>query len=1080
MAVKVTLVPLLNMLTSGSEVTLPASVAADDIIVIIFASDGDISSLASSGGITMTEILDVTEGNCGLNVLVGRASGSETTQDVTWTGSQQGRFMALRISGVDNGIAIADIADIIGTEATSSAATTLAAPAITTGTDDTLAIAAVCVDRDRLDSGDVVTWTSGTDVGVAGSSGGANGAGLAVAEKDMASGGGTLDATFGTWASDQCVAIQFNILSVAAGPTFDRSLSDTVTVSSTLSRAGSTYNRVPIPNAALSITEQLNREGSTYNRQPPTEALGTIGVTLTRTQGHVRSITDALGSLGETLSRIQQHTRALSETDNTVNTSDTVTRFIEYTRSVTGSVTISDVLSRVQNHIRNLTESETISDVLSRVIQYFRSLNETVTLSDALSRIKCYIRSDADTVTVSDTVEGLTTLEIEFAETVTVSDDVTGIRKLLRTLSDTITQSDSLTRMIEYMRSLNNTVTVSDLLTRFQAHFRSLSDTISVSDSLTRMIQYFRSLSESPSLSDQVTRNQEHTRSLSDTISVSDVDTRAIGFFRSLADTITVSDALSRMVQYFRSLSNTVSISEVLSRAKGFFRSLSDTISVSDVLTGIRKLLRTLSDTLSISDTLSRMVAYMRSLSNTVSVSDQLSRMVTYTRSLSDTITTSDVVTRVLAKLRTLTETITVSDTLSKMVQYFRTLTDTISLSDSLSRMIAYFRSPSTNFSLDRLLAYYKFDESSGNVLNRAAEVGSVDEIPNSDLTLLGGFTQGVLGKIKQALSLNGTTGKGRALGASVAEWKLTVDGSKFSVVAWIKFDNFAGQVFPFGQTNGNANDSGIGLRVNTNRTITFDLGKVTVDDFQFVTTETFDNDTTFQFLAFTYDDATGDLKVQINGNAIETSGGHNFTNTDNPERAWEIGQNTADASFLPGDLDEMSVWGRVLSPAEIISLYNAGNGRELSQETVVVSDLLTKIQASARQLVDTIVSSDIVTRIQNHLRTITDTVTQSDTVTRMIQYFRSLAETISISENLSRTQKHVRTILDTQSISDTVSRFVEYTRSLADTISISSLVTGFKKIFKKSIDATGFARGTDATAFTRGTDAINASDLDE
>lgn len=198
---------------TSATVTLPASVAADDIIILCISMDNAPTTFANSGGITMVEFGIDNEPSVTLVYMIGRASGGETTQNITWLGSQQGRIMALRISGVDSSAALLDLIDIIGA-VTSGAGTTGNVAAITSTETDTLAICAVAVDRDRVDGADGLSDAQGfTEVGTSGSSGGANGAGLIVAEKDLASVGGSLSPTFGTWASDGFVTKMFNIFS---------------------------------------------------------------------------------------------------------------------------------------------------------------------------------------------------------------------------------------------------------------------------------------------------------------------------------------------------------------------------------------------------------------------------------------------------------------------------------------------------------------------------------------------------------------------------------------------------------------------------------------------------------------------------------------------------------------------------------------------------------------------------------------------------------------------------------------------------------------------------------------------------
>jgi len=197
--------------TTSASINLPSSVAADDLILFICAFDGSVSNLGNSGGLTMNEI---TLEDQGANTYIcgwSRASGGETTQTITWTGSQQCRVMTLRISGVDS---TGDPIDQIGAGTSQSSATTQIVFGVNSSEADTLAIAAVCVDRNRVDSGDVLTTANGfSDVGTSGSSGGSNGAGLCVADKGLASSGFSSNPTFGTWASDSTASRMFNVFS---------------------------------------------------------------------------------------------------------------------------------------------------------------------------------------------------------------------------------------------------------------------------------------------------------------------------------------------------------------------------------------------------------------------------------------------------------------------------------------------------------------------------------------------------------------------------------------------------------------------------------------------------------------------------------------------------------------------------------------------------------------------------------------------------------------------------------------------------------------------------------------------------
>lgn len=197
--------------------TEPSGIVDDDIIIALCSWDGsavgpNISGFQVIGGISSN---DVT-----LAILWKRASAESGPYTLNWTGSQQGRFMMIRVSGC---VTIADPIEIVGAFS-SVTGTTINVNAITTLSVDTLAICLTAVDRDRVDSADGFSDAQGfTEEGVSGSSGGANGSGLIVGQKDIATEGDSGSPTFGTWASDQCLAQMFNLRSIEPSAGFAHS-----------------------------------------------------------------------------------------------------------------------------------------------------------------------------------------------------------------------------------------------------------------------------------------------------------------------------------------------------------------------------------------------------------------------------------------------------------------------------------------------------------------------------------------------------------------------------------------------------------------------------------------------------------------------------------------------------------------------------------------------------------------------------------------------------------------------------------------------------------------------------------------
>ena len=231
---------------------------------------------------------------------------------------------------------------------------------------------------------------------------------------------------------------------------------------------------------------------------------------------------------------------------------------------------------------------------------------------------------------------------------------------------------------------------------------------------------------------------------------------------------------------------------------------------------------------------------------------------------------------------------------------------------------------------LSDLKAYYKFDEASGNIINKASDVGSVAEIANSDLVVTGA-TYGSTGIIGDALSFDGTNDIAQASSSAVADWSfINKTGAEWSIIMWYKFNTPTGSQQLFATTNINVVDTGILVRTSeATRKFKIFLGKYTTDLISHTTTLTTPNDTNFHMLYMSYSDSAGDLKISIDDGSVETLGSQNLTNTSNPETYFTLASNTA---FGFGEIitDETSLWGRILSASEITDLYNGGSGLEL------------------------------------------------------------------------------------------------------------------------------------------------------
>lgn len=201
--------------TSKTDVTSPSGVVADDIVLIFIAIDGN-GSNAEADADGFATIDSAASAPIEIVMLWKRSTGSEPANyTVNWTGSEKARFMTVRVSGC---ITTGDPWDVVSSAKIQGVTTTHTLNRLTSAVVDTLALYGCSVDNDKVDDADTITGTGWTEVGISGSSGGADGAGLLVGKNDMPLIEQVEAGTFGTWTADENVSRGFNLIGAAAPP----------------------------------------------------------------------------------------------------------------------------------------------------------------------------------------------------------------------------------------------------------------------------------------------------------------------------------------------------------------------------------------------------------------------------------------------------------------------------------------------------------------------------------------------------------------------------------------------------------------------------------------------------------------------------------------------------------------------------------------------------------------------------------------------------------------------------------------------------------------------------------------------
>jgi len=234
-----------------------------------------------------------------------------------------------------------------------------------------------------------------------------------------------------------------------------------------------------------------------------------------------------------------------------------------------------------------------------------------------------------------------------------------------------------------------------------------------------------------------------------------------------------------------------------------------------------------------------------------------------------------------------------------------------------------------SNFDKDQMKCYYRFEQTTGNLENTAEDVGSSDAIANSDL-VVDNATQGATGKIDYGVSFVAGAEVLKATGMDPADLGfLSNTGAVWTVCGWVKATTRGSDRMIFADTNFDSGQNGIFVRMyNTTGQLQIIFGTEGVDRIvKFTSTAIPDED--WNFLMLQYDDSSGDLKMSVNNETVETvASSLNLTNTTTPTTYLYIGNDTTqDVTDWIGSLDEFVIFNRILTTDEITDLYADGNG---------------------------------------------------------------------------------------------------------------------------------------------------------
>ena len=233
-------------------------------------------------------------------------------------------------------------------------------------------------------------------------------------------------------------------------------------------------------------------------------------------------------------------------------------------------------------------------------------------------------------------------------------------------------------------------------------------------------------------------------------------------------------------------------------------------------------------------------------------------------------------------------------------------------------------------FNLTGLKSYWKFNEASGDIVNQATSVGSTDSLGTGADLQITGATYNNTNTPFNTMNFDGTNDFGQA-GTSLSQFNFLHNGGKWTIACWMEIIDTSVEGTIWGNTTG-TNTQGVNF-LQTGATTKF-LVRV-FDSAIWINVDMgahglTDGNPFFVTLTFDKDEATQKAKYFRNGSLI-SSGDQSTTQgtASNSPIAFRIARSSGSVYFAV-NFSEYSIWNRVLSDAEITTLYNSGSGKTL------------------------------------------------------------------------------------------------------------------------------------------------------
>ena len=217
---------------------------------------------------------------------------------------------------------------------------------------------------------------------------------------------------------------------------------------------------------------------------------------------------------------------------------------------------------------------------------------------------------------------------------------------------------------------------------------------------------------------------------------------------------------------------------------------------------------------------------------------------------------------------------------------------------------------------IDNLVSYWKLDESSGN----AADAHGSNTLTNNNTTAY------VAAKLNNGADFEAASSNFFSI-ADASQSGLDFS-TALSVSMWFKFESFGASYDPLMNKTDNNQESWIFTYRNGTNTLRFDpdqSGNGTTTEALSVSWTP--STATWYHIVMAWDGSDKTARFYVNGSQQGTDQvGTVVSSLYNGTAPFQIGQNPRDTSVeIDGVMDEVGVWSRRITSAEVTSLYNGG-----------------------------------------------------------------------------------------------------------------------------------------------------------